>query len=610
MPKRIMIIGLDGASIDLTDKYIRDGRLPNIARLMESGYSAPGLAAMPTATSINWTTIATGAWPGTHGIVGMRVHLPGRGHPTEGVTGFDTSLCQAEYLWNAVERGDKLPILLRYTCSWPPTVTTGIQVDGDGKSWTQTNPNLICPTAAHASGDVPRALKLEVHRAAGWEGIPDSEEALEAELIVPAFGAPGDSSQIWPDCPFWHMIPIDSGVRFHLLIRKGPSGDYETVTIAREKNLASALSTLRPGEWSAFVYETFTSRHGRRKGAIRFKLVTLSPDGREITLFSPEVFLCDGIFTRPESLASELVAAAGPYLDEPGHVGHCFLGWVQEDTYFELLEYQAQWFVKAAKYLFEHNDWHLFMMQAHGLDWSMHVFTGHHGIVVDPYPEPLEWVGRNFEIYDRMIGEFMEMMDDDTAIMVVSDHGAIETNVDFEIEAAFQEAGLLARTPEGKIDWTRTKAVPTHEGIWVNLAGRDPAGIVQPGEEYERVRDLIIALLYDTRDCATGKRKVDLALRREDARIVGLYGDRVPDVILALNPQFGGNHGELPTVRWGESSLQSLFVMAGPGIQRDVRGKPFWLVDIAPTAAYLIGAPRPRDAEGAVLFAGLERDTW
>jgi len=610
MAKRVMIIGLDGASIDLTDKYIREGRLPNIVRLMELGYSAPALAAMPTATSINWTTIATGAWPGTHGIVGMSVHLPGQGHPTEAVTGFDTRLCQAEYLWNAVERGGKLPVLLRYTCSWPPTVTTGIQVDGDGKPWTQTNPNLMCPTAAYSSGDVRWALKLDLRPAEGWVGLPEGEEALESELAVPAFGPPGATAELWSDCPLRHMIPIDSGVHFHLLLRKGPSGGYETVTISREKDLNSALSVLRPGEWSDVAYGTFNSRHGRRRGGVWFKLITLSPDGQEVTLYSPEVFPCDGIFTRPESLAAELVAVAGPYIDEPGHVAHCFRGWVQEDTYFELLEYQAQWFTTAAEYIFDRNDWHLFMMQAHGLDWSMHVFTGHHGIVVDPYPDPLDWVGKNFEIYDRMVGRFMEMADEETVIMVVSDHGAIDTHVDFDPEALLRDAGLLVRTPEGEIDWSRTKAVFTHEGIWVNLAGRDPEGIVQPGEEYERVRDAIIAALYDVRDEETGKRKVDIALRREDAHLGGLYGERVPDVVVALNPQFGGNHGELPTARWGESSLRALFIMAGPGIKKGVRGKPFWLVDVAPTAAYLIGAPRPRDAEGAVLFAGLERDSW
>jgi predicted AlkP superfamily phosphohydrolase/phosphomutase len=283
---------------------------------------------------------------------------------------------------------------------------------------------------------------------------------------------------------------------------------------------------------------------------------------------------------------------------------------VEEDTYFELLEYQAQWFTKSAEYIFDRNDWHLFMMQAHGLDWSMHVFTGHHGIVVDPYPDPLDWVGRNFEIYDRMIGRFVEMADEETAIMVVSDHGAIDAHTDFNGAVLLQDAGLLVLTPEGEIDWSRTRAVFTRGGVWVNVAGRDPGGIVQPGEEYERVRDEIIAALYDARDEESGKRKVDIALRREDARVVGVWGERAADVIATLNPQFGGNHGELPTSVWGESSVRSLFAMAGPGIRKGVRGRSFWLVDVAPTAAYLIGAPRPRDADGAVLFAGLERDSW
>jgi predicted AlkP superfamily phosphohydrolase/phosphomutase len=609
--KRVMIIGLDGASIDLTDKYIREGRLPNIARLMERGYSAPGLPVLPTATTINWTTIATGAWPATHGIVDMEVHLPGQGHPTETVTGFDTRLCQAEYLWNAVERGGKLPLLVRYTCSWPPTVTTGIQVDGDGKSWTQTNPSLLCPTMAYASGDVRWAVRLELRPAEGWQGLPE-EEALEAVLVVPSFAHPseGEPSPLWPDWPYRHLPPMDSGGHFYLLLRRGPGGGYETATLCRQKDLGTAFGVLRPGEWSDVAYQVFDSRHGRRMGGIWFKLVALSPDGREVTLFAPEVFPCDGLFTRPESLAAELTRSAGPYLDEPGHVGHCFRGWVQEDTYLGLLEYQAQWFTKAAEYLFARNDWHLFMMQAHGLDWSMHVFTGHHGIVVEPYPDPLEWVGKNFEIYDRMVGRLVEMADEDTVVMVVADHGAITSNPNIEARNLLEDAGLLARTPQGEIDWSRTQAVLTHGGVWVNLAGRDPGGIVQPGAEYERVRDRVVALLYDIHDPATGKRKIDLAVRREEARIGGLDGERVPDVVLVPNPEFGGNHGELPTVHWGESSLRSLFIMAGPGVKRGVRGRSFWLVDIAPTAAYLIGAPRPRQADGAVLFGGLVKDTW
>jgi predicted AlkP superfamily phosphohydrolase/phosphomutase len=624
---RAMVIGLDAATPELVDRYVKEGRLPNLAHLIESGYTAPALPAIPTATSINWTTIATGAWPGTHGIVGMQVHLPGNGHPDATVTGFDTRLCQAEYLWNAAERVERLPVLLRYTCSWPPTITTGIQVDGDGKSWTQTNPSLIAPEVAYTSGDLRWALRLDLSPAKDWSGLPQGEEALESELAVPVFSSPGATPTIWPDCPYHHMIPTDSRVHFHLLLRKGQSGGYETVTISRTKTLHDALSVLHPGEWSDVAYEMFLSRHGRRKGGVWFKLVDLSADGHEVALFSPEVFPCDGVFTRPESLAAELTAVAGPYIDEPGHAAHCFRGWVKEDTYFELLEYQAQWLTKAAEHIFSEYDWDLFMTQVHGLDWSMHVFTGHHGIVVDPYPDLWELMGRSYEIYDQMIGRFVELADEDTVIVVVGDHGSIDTTMDFNpsellIEAGLQvrrpsegtftqgEPGLQVLAPLGEIDWSQTKAYGTHGEVWVNLKGRDPGGIVQPGKEYEQVCDATIGALYDARDEVTGKRKVALALRREDARTVGLYGERVADIIYVLNPEFGGNHGELPTAVYGESSLNALFVMAGPGVKEGVRGKSCWLVDVAPTVAYLAGIPRPRDAEGRILFEGLNMDSW
>jgi predicted AlkP superfamily phosphohydrolase/phosphomutase len=623
---KAIVIGLDAATPELTQKYIAEGRCPNLARLIASGYMAPALPTIPTATSINWTTIATGAWPGTHGIVGMEVHLPGDGHPDKTVSGFNTDLCNAEYLWNAAERGGKKPFLMRYTCSWPPTVRSGFQVDGDGKSWTQTNPNLAAPEAAYSTRELRGAARLELRPAEGWAGL-GQEEALEAELSIVAFGAADDAPLQIPGWPGRWGTPVDSGVRLYLLVRRGPSGGYESVTVCRDKDLASAVDTLRPGEWSKPTYETLYSRHGRRPCGVWFKLVSLSADGSELTLFQPEIFPADGVFTRPESLAEELTALAGPYIDEPGHVAHCFVGWVDEETYFELLEYQAQWFTKAAEYTLKRYGWDLFMTQVHGIDWSMHVFTGHHGIVIDPYPNLWEMMGRNYEIYDRMVGRFMELADEDTLLVVVSDHGSIDATVDFNPSQLLLERGLQVRkaiegtythgqpglqvlAPLGEIDWSKTKAYASHGEIRINLKGRDPGGIVEPGEEYERVVAECIAALYDARDEKTGKRKVSLALTREDARTIGLYGERVGDIVYTVNAEFGGNHGELPNVHHGISSLNALLVMSGPGVKQGVRGKHVWLTDVAPTVAYLLGIPRPHDAEGRVLFEGLERDTW
>jgi hypothetical protein len=131
--------------------------------------------------------------------------------------------------------------------------------------------------------------------------------------------------------------------------------------------------------------------------------------------------------------------------------------------------------------------------------------------------------------------------------------------------------------------------------------------VVEPSE-YEEVVDQVIKALYDYTDPETGLKPVLFALRREDARVLGLYGDRVGDVVFALRPEFGGQHGPfLPTAAWGIGDLRGLLIMAGPGLKRGVRvSRTVWLTDIVPTVCCLMELPIPRDAEGAVIYQALE----
>jgi len=158
------------------------------------------------------------------------------------------------------------------------------------------------------------------------------------------------------------------------------------------------------------------------------------------------------------------------------------------------------------------------------------------------------------------------------------------------------------------VDWSRTRAVAQRTCyVYVNLKGRDPNGTVEPGEEYEQVREQIIQALYNYTDPATGKKPVLLALRREDARVLGLRGERVGDVVYAISPDYGGQHGpHLPTATWGLGDLRALFLLAGPGVQQGVvLDRTVWLQDIVPTLCYLTGWPLPRQAEGAVVYQAL-----
>ncbi len=74
---------------------------------------------MPTLTTTNWATIATGAWPGTHGITDFNPHRPGDSIGAS-LQGFDARDVRAEFVWEAAVRAGLDSIVVNWPGSWPP----------------------------------------------------------------------------------------------------------------------------------------------------------------------------------------------------------------------------------------------------------------------------------------------------------------------------------------------------------------------------------------------------------------------------------------------------------------------------------------------------------
>ena len=171
------------------------------------------------------------------------------------------------------------------------------------------------------------------------------------------------------------------------------------------------------------------------------------------------------------------------------------------------------------------------------------------------------------------------------------------------------KGGFKSPYADYEIDWERTLAVAQRPGhIFVNLKGRDPQGIVDPGAEYEAVCNRILTALFDFTAPETALKPIALALKRRDARIIGLYGEGVGDVIYAVHPEFGHEHGhQLTTAEYGIGSLEGLFILKGPGVKRgEVVERTVWSVDIVPTICHLAELPVPPLTEGAIIYQALE----
>jgi len=194
--------------------------------------------------------------------------------------------------------------------------------------------------------------------------------------------------------------------------------------------------------------------------------------------------------------------------------------------------------------------------------------------------EAEERLGRAIpEIYakvDEAVGALLAEAEDGTDVFIVSDHGSGPYAGGLDLRRALEQAGLLTEERLGAvtalkrrallafartappwlknsvktlmprlagraagvvtlsgIDFGRSRAYPSglSQGIFINVKGRQPTGVVEPGAEYESVRDDVIAALSELTDPATGRRVVHKVHRREEVWC-GPCTERLPDLVV------------------------------------------------------------------------------
>ncbi len=166
------------------------------------------------------------------------------------------------------------------------------------------------------------------------------------------------------------------------------------------------------------------------------------------------------------------------------------------------------------------------------------------------------------------------------------------------------------------IDWSRTKAYMasnSEQGIYINLKGREPFGIVDPAD-YDAVCNEVEQALRALTD-ESGRPLLTRFYRRGDV-YTGPYTDRAPDLIFFLDEgahlaeiQMGG--GTLfRDVDWrtgtGNHRMEGFFLAHGPGIAHGPGNCPsgdltIGIIDVLPTILYTMGLPIPEDLDGSLI---------
>ena len=143
--------------------------------------------------------------------------------------------------------------------------------------------------------------------------------------------------------------------------------------------------------------------------------------------------------------------------------------------------------------------------------------------------------------------------------------------------------------------------------VYLNLKGREPQGIVEPGD-YVAVRQRVMDVLRADCPCRW------IASSRVKRPRSGPYLDRAPDLHLILDgyrtiafPLFATDGKIVTRQIRGDSGchrLHGVFIARGPGIaQGEIAGAR--IIDLAPTILHLMNVPVPDDMDGRVLTEAL-----
>ena len=647
MKKKILFVGIDAAMPDLLRKFTAEGKMPNFRKLMDQGFFSRVETVFPPLTAIGWEAIVCGCGCGEVGIPSLMVKLPGE-ELDEWHTSFDRRMNLAETLWDVGIKEGKKCVLV----NWPVTFPLGIfsEKSGNTQIGAALNPpfryfymplwdiasSAFFSTETHYCNQIPgRAVVVTPEPSQGWTNLPESKKTpLEFEITVPP-------------------VYVE-GYRMYVLMYAKEAG-YDHVLISKTKNAADCVTDICVGEWGPWITEHFTLHDSdeERNGRFRFKLISISEDGKKVSLYQTAINTADP-YTVPASYTQELENAIGSTYMEVDDPWAYLDGWFPMEDYLDLIHLHANWWGDATAYTLKNREWDMAFTWVGTVDHMEHMVYG--GMVsgsVTYDPETAPWaedcIRKAYMQVDENLGKILSAVNlNETLVVAVSDHGFTELNWNVFIKEALKQKGLLNYVLELtnddpsnlSIDWSKTKChplEPCHAHMFINLAGRDPHGIVDP-KDYHKVQQEIIRALYDIKDPVTGESITALAITKEEALTLGITKgpgyDRVGDVLWAWKPgymahpfiyraavkyrdgsermipnselfekavlgynggNFTGGHLCLPSY----PGMHAAVCMAGLGMPHYDKGESVGkIIDIAPTVAKIIGIPVPKNAEG------------
>jgi len=652
---KLVILGFDGMDPTLLERWVAQGKLPNIARLIKQG----GLYRLETTHSPEsptaWASFATGVNAGKHNIYDFLVrdtqtYLPDLGmvkrQPPRFLLNYVpvsppaiTSLRGGTSFWVTAGQAGVRSSVLTVPVTFPPEeVPNGELLSGlplpDIRGTMGTFYYFATDLSRYEEGNtefggILKRLVFNGTVATGeLVGAPNPIVRQQMREIR-ARGQLSDD-----DRARLAELEAREDVRLPFTVRWNRDARTATVSIQGED------VHLSEGGWSKWIDLEFrVNVFVRLHGMAQIHLIKASHD---LQLYvSPVNWKPDNPpapMSSPGSFAGELYDRLGPYRT---------LGWAEatwplnEERLDEqdFMEDLFRAFDDRAQVILSRIDakqWDLLVGVIESTDRVQHMMWR----LIDPahpmynaqlaakYGDAIERVYRRA---DQFVAEVLDRIDPQTSVMIVSDHGFHSFRYSVNLNTWLVQAEYMVlhgQAPGEKklddlfgggtfwenVDWSRTRAYAMGLGqIYFNLQGREGKGIVSR-EEYARLADQLSKDLLELRDPNTHMRIVRAVYKRDDVYSgpfvgnasdlqVGLedgyrvswqttLGGSPPGIVYPNMKKWSGDHGA-----YDYQTTAGVLVSS-----REIEGEAPKIIDIAPTVLKYFGVPIPKDIDGRPLF--------
>ena len=623
--RRVVVLGLDGLEPSLTEKFIDEGLLPNLAKLRQEGTYTKLGTTCPPLSPVAWSSFSTGTNPGKHNIYDFISRNPATYQPMISSVKIReprrklnlgryviplsrpeiTSFRKSKPFWTVLSEAGIFSAVIRVPITFPPDRFRGVQLSAmcvPDLLGTQGNFFYYSDQGESGSttdGDVGGIRMLVERRGqvihAAVPGPENSMRRDRRELRVP-----------------FSVEPSQNGVAAVMKI----DGQRISLPLNCFSEWVRFSYSMAPGLKVRGICRFYLKQFGDR-----FEMystpVQIDPDKPVMPISHPMVYATylarrQGPFATL-GLAEDTWSLSEKLMTEDAFLEQAYdIHQEREDMFIDALDRVNRGLVAC---VFDGPDriQHMFFRFLDEKHPALHGQANTHpNVIRDMYVR-----------MDELVGKTVAKLGKKTALIVMSDHGFKPFRRGVDLNAWLLANGYLflkdhstasQATYLADVDWTRTKAYGIGlAGIFVNQKGREANGIVRAGNEKNQLVDEVVKKLTGLRDSETDEVAVHEAIPRDKA-YSGPYVDAAPDIIVGYGVGYRvswdsavGKTGDQVicdnTKAWsGDHCLHPDLVPGVMFTNFNLNAEKANIIDVAPTVLKLLGVEKPSYIEGRSLI--------